>query len=116
MPGWSEARWWQAHSTMSMDSMTSYDYHMTMRRIGVAEFKARLSEHLRYVRRGHVVTVLDRDTPIVRVVPHERAGVANIREPGGRVLRFQDVPVPSLGENVEIDVVALLLEERQAGR
>ncbi len=101
---------------MSMDSMTSYDYHMTMRRIGVAEFKARLSEHLRYVRRGHVVTVLDRDTPIVRVVPHERAGVANIREPGGRVLRFQDVPVPSLGENVEIDVVALLLEERQAGR
>ncbi len=87
-----------------------------MRRIGVAEFKARLSEHLRYVRRGHVVTVLDRDTPIARVVPHERSEVAHIRAPGGRVLRFQDVSLPPLGENVEVDVVALLLEERRTGR
>ena len=101
---------------MSMAVMTSYDYHMTMKRIGVAELKARLSEHLRYVRRGHEVTVLDRDTPIARVVPHERAGLVDVRKPCGRVARFQDVPLPTVGEHIEVDVVALLLAERQAGR
>ena len=33
----------------------------------------RLSEYLRAVRGGRVVTVLDRDTPIARITPVERA-------------------------------------------
>ncbi len=40
--------------------MTTHDYSMTMKTVGIAELKARLSEHLRYVRRGHVLTILDR--------------------------------------------------------
>lgn len=41
-----------------------------MRNVGIAELKARLSEHLRSVRNGGTVTVLDRDTPIARIVPY----------------------------------------------
>jgi antitoxin (DNA-binding transcriptional repressor) of toxin-antitoxin stability system len=37
--------------------------------VGIAELKARLSEHLRSVRNGLKLTVLDRDTPIARIVP-----------------------------------------------
>jgi prevent-host-death family protein len=38
--------------------------------VGIADLKARLSEHLRSVRNGGTLTVLDRDTPIARIVPY----------------------------------------------
>ena len=41
--------------------------------VGIAELKARLSEHLRAVRKGRTVTVLDRDTPVARIVPYATA-------------------------------------------
>lgn len=41
-----------------------------MRDVGIADLKARLSEHLRSVRNGGTLTVLDRDTPIARIVPY----------------------------------------------
>ena len=37
--------------------------------VRIADLKARLSEHLRSVRNGGTLTVLDRDTPIARIVP-----------------------------------------------
>jgi prevent-host-death family protein len=37
--------------------------------VRIADLKARLSEHLRSVRQGGTVTVLDRDTPVARIVP-----------------------------------------------
>lgn len=40
-----------------------------MSNVRIADLKARLSEHLRAVRNGGTVTVLDRDTPIARIVP-----------------------------------------------
>lgn len=40
-----------------------------MRTVRLAELKAHLSEHLRAVQRGATVTVLDRNTPIARIVP-----------------------------------------------
>ncbi len=39
----------------------------------IAEFKARLSEHLQAVRRGAEIVVKDRETPIARVVPYAAA-------------------------------------------
>jgi prevent-host-death family protein len=42
-----------------------------MSKVGIAELKAHLSENLRKVRRGRTLTVLDRDTPIARIVPYE---------------------------------------------
>ena len=42
---------------------------MTMDTVKIADLKARLSEHLRKVRQGHTVTVLDRDRANARIVP-----------------------------------------------
>src|SRR3990172_4833793 len=54
-----------------------------MKEVRIADLKARLSEHLRYVRRGHELTVLDRDTPIARLVPVEAPTGLAIRRPVG---------------------------------
>jgi len=42
---------------------------MAMKRVGIAELKDRLSEHLRAVEDGAEVIVLDRKRPIARIVP-----------------------------------------------
>ncbi len=95
--------------------MTSYDYYMTMTEVKIAELKARLSEYLRRVRRGHTLTVLDRDTPVARLVPYVEQEPLRVREPLGRSATLQDVPLPPpLG--ADFDVVDLLLEERQGER
>jgi len=44
-----------------------------MSNVRIADLKARLSEHLRAVRRGRSLTVLDRDTPIARIVPYDES-------------------------------------------
>ena len=87
-----------------------------MRTVRIAELKSRLSEHLRKVRRGWSLTVLDRDTPIARIVPYEEDGASlTVRAPLPGAPKLQRVPLPPplrLGR----DVVRLLLEERQGGR
>lgn len=40
-----------------------------MTRVGIAQLKAHLSEHLRAVEAGGTVEVLDRDRPIAHLVP-----------------------------------------------
>ena len=49
---------------------------MTMKGVQIAELKSRLSEHLRKVRAGRTVTVLDRNTPIARIVPYAESGAS----------------------------------------
>ena len=96
--------------------MTTYDYLQVMKTVRIAELKARLSEHLREVRRGRSLTVLDRDTPIARVIPYEsEAAELKIRRPLRRSSSLQRVPLPS-PLKLNFDVVALLLEERQGER
>jgi len=82
-------------------------------RVGIAEFKARLSEYLRGVRRGEPITLYDRDTPVAHVVPlQSRAGSLTVRE---ALIRPRDVDLPApLGR--PIDSLAALLEERQGER
>ncbi len=46
-----------------------------MKTVGIADLKARLSEHLRAVRKGRSVTVLDRSTPVARLVPYTAEAV-----------------------------------------
>lgn len=95
--------------------MTSSDYHVTMRQVRIADLKARLSEHLRYVRRGHVLTVLDRDTPIARLVPIEAPAGLAVRRPAGARASVAKVPLPP-PLPLPVDPVALLLEDRRAER
>ena len=42
---------------------------MVMKGVGIADLKARLSEHLKAVRKGGTITVLDRNTPVAQIVP-----------------------------------------------
>jgi prevent-host-death family protein len=87
---------------------------MTMTKVRIAELKARLSEYLRRVRRGHSITVLDRDTPVARVVPYAELEPLRVREPLGRQ-GLHRVPLPP-PLRLKLDVVDLLLEERQVER
>ena len=95
--------------------MTSHDYLLTIRRVRIAEFKARLSEYLRAVRKGHELTILDRDQPVARVTAVRSGGGLIVREPVGRYLKPSDVPMPP-PLKLDIDPVELLLEDRQAER
>ena len=98
----------------SLPNMTTSDYHMTMKNVGIADLKARLSEHLRAVRAGEELTVMDRRTPVARLVPIEPRGPIGSRPPSDAT-RLQDVPLPEPLE-LSFDVVQLLLEERAADR
>jgi antitoxin (DNA-binding transcriptional repressor) of toxin-antitoxin stability system len=63
----------------SIDDLTTRDYHMTMSKVGIADLKAHLSGHLRKVRGGRTLTVLDRDTPIAQIVPYDAGGPLEVR-------------------------------------
>jgi prevent-host-death family protein len=83
--------------------------------VKIAQLKARLSEYLRRVRGGHSLTILDRSTPIARVVPYAESEALRVREPHGRARTLQKVPLPP-PLKLDLDVVDLLLEERQGER
>jgi prevent-host-death family protein len=87
-----------------------------MQGVKVAELKARLSAYLRRVRRGHAVTVLDRETPIARIVPYGRAGDRlTIRKPAADAGKPSQVRLPP-PLKTDVDIVALLMEERRPDR
>ena len=90
-----------------------HDYHVVMTSIGVAELKAKLSEYLRVVRKGHEVTVMDRDQPIARIIPIQGAGALTIREPTSAYGSLSRVPLPPPAA-LRVDAVAFLLEDRRA--
>jgi prevent-host-death family protein len=76
--------------------------------VRIADLKARLSEHLRSVRNGDTLTVLDRDTPVARIVPYA-AQPLEIRKAKRRV---RDVKLPRKPAR-RTDSVAVLLEDRR---
>ncbi len=87
-----------------------------MNTVRIADLKSRLSEHLRKVRRGESLTVLDRDTPIARIVPYEGDGASlKVRSPSPDAPKLQQVPLPP-PLRLHRDIVKFLLEERQGER
>ena len=76
--------------------------------VGIAELKAHLSEHLRSVRNGRSLTVLDRNTPIARIVPYA-APPLEIRK---ATRRLRDLTLPSKPPK-RTDSVAVLVEDRR---
>lgn len=89
---------------------------MVMETVRIADLKARLSEHLRAVRRGRTLTVLDRDRPVARIVPcdTERRPLT-VRSPRPGAVPLARVPLPP-PLRVKVNVMALLAEERQHER
>ena len=81
-----------------------------MKAVRIAELKARLSEHLRAVRRGRTLTVLDRDTPIARIVPYDTTEPLRVR---GATRKPSDLVLPPHPAK-PTDSLALLLQDRSS--
>ena len=77
--------------------------------VRIAELKAHLSEHLRSVRNGETVTVLDRDTPIARIVPYGSRPL-EIRRAKRRLRDLRLPPKPAK----RTDSVSLLIADRRS--
>ncbi|MGH7670568.1 MAG: type II toxin-antitoxin system Phd/YefM family antitoxin [Gemmatimonadaceae bacterium] len=89
---------------------------MSTKPIGVAEFKARLSEYLRAVKTGNSLIIADRSQPVARVVPYtETSGRLVVRERVHAYRTFGDIPLPAPIE-LDVDAVELLIEERERDR
>lgn len=86
-----------------------------MKQVRIAELKARLSEYLRAVRRGETIAVLDRETPVAQIVPVRDRNALRIRKPAPGTPPPNRVPLPKRLKT-DIDVVQLLLDERQSHR
>jgi prevent-host-death family protein len=81
---------------------------MVMTTVRIAELKARLSEHLRSVRKGRTLTVLDRDTPVARIIPYAAEPVEVRR--ATRRLRDLKLPPPPQSPT---DSLTVLLDDRR---
>jgi antitoxin (DNA-binding transcriptional repressor) of toxin-antitoxin stability system len=60
----------------------------------------------------HTVEVMDRDTPVARVVPYEERPSGLIVRPATR--RMSDLKLPRRRLKIKTDIVALLREDRDA--
>lgn len=86
-----------------------------MRQVRISELKSRLSEHLRAVRSGETISVLDRETPIAEIVPVGNRPTLRIRKPAPGTPPPNRVPLLE-PLKLNFDIVDLLLEERQGSR
>jgi antitoxin (DNA-binding transcriptional repressor) of toxin-antitoxin stability system len=88
---------------------------MVMKQVGVAELKSKLSEFLRVVQGGESIAVLDRNRAVAHIVPIlERPGL-RIRKPASDSPKPNKVSLPKRTHQ-KVDVLELLLEERQSHR
>lgn len=79
-----------------------------MKGVGIADLKARLSEHLKSVRKGRTITVLDRDTPVAKIVPYA-VDALEIRKATRRPSELALPPAPARPTNS----LAVLLDDRR---
>jgi prevent-host-death family protein len=92
-----------------------YGHNVTMKQVGIAELKSRLSEYLRAVRRGETISVLDRDTPVAQIVPIRQKSALGIRKPAPGTPPPNRVQLPE-PVTLTMDAVEVLMEERQGHR
>lgn len=94
--------------------MTRTGYRRVMKMVGIADLKAHLSGYLRTVKKGETLLVVERGTPVARMVP-----VADLR--GGVVSRPPTRDLASVKRmlkrlpplDLPVDSVAILLEDRK---
>jgi prevent-host-death family protein len=88
---------------------------MVMKQVRIAELKSQLSKYLRAVRRGETIAVLDRDTPVAQIVPVPGQAALRVRKPAPGTPAPNRIPRPQAAK-LSVDIVKLLLEERQVHR
>ena len=86
-----------------------------MKQVRIAELKSKLSEFLRAVQRGESLAVLDRNTAIAHIVPIRDQRGVRIRKPASGTPAPNKIPLPKTA-SLKLDVLELLLEERQSHR
>jgi len=86
-----------------------------MKQVRIAELKSRLSEFLRAVQAGESIAVLDRNRTVAHIVPILERGGLRIRNPAPDSPKPNKVSLPKPSQ-AKIDVLELLLEERQSHR
>jgi prevent-host-death family protein len=79
-----------------------------MSTVRIADLKAHLSQHLRKVRAGGTLTVLDRDTPVARIVPYDAETPLQIRKATRRPRDLRLPPPPA----AKTDSLRVLLQDR----
>jgi len=87
---------------------------MVMKQVGIADLKAHLSGHLRTVKKGETLLVVDRGVPVARIVPATDPRGALVTRPPTRDL--QSVKqllkrLPPLG--MPVSSLSILLEDRK---
>jgi antitoxin (DNA-binding transcriptional repressor) of toxin-antitoxin stability system len=86
-----------------------------MKQVRIAELKAKLSEFLRLVQGGESIAVLDRNTAIAQILPIRHGLGLKIRKPAVGSPAPNKVSLPKASQ-LNVDVLELLLEERQSHR
>ena len=86
-----------------------------MKQVGIAELKSKLSEFLRVVQDGESIAVLDRNRAVAHIVPIRKQPGLRIRKPASDSPKPNKVSLPKPTQQ-RIDVLELLLEERQRQR
>ena len=74
-----------------LDYLVTYGHNKVMKSAKVSELKARLSSYLAEVRKGDTVVVLDRRTPIARLIPYENTQELKITEPTRVPAKLRDL-------------------------
>jgi len=88
--------------------MTTHDHSVAMSKVRIGDLKANLSRHLRKVRAGRTLTVLDRDTPIAQIVPYAAEPPLEIRRASRSPAALRLPPPPKRAT----DSLGLLLRDR----
>jgi prevent-host-death family protein len=93
--------------------------------VSIAQLKARLSEHLRHVKRGNEIVITERGTPVARLAALDSterratrrdrlARTGTLRAGKGRVRKL--LLTPPAGDAVGRDVLDTLVSERRDDR
>ncbi|HVP66073.1 MAG TPA: type II toxin-antitoxin system prevent-host-death family antitoxin [Anaeromyxobacteraceae bacterium] len=85
-----------------------------MKKVGVADLKAHLSGHLRAVKKGETLIVVERGTPVARVVPVADLRSGIVTRPPSRDLSTVKrtlKALPSLA--LPVSSLSILLEDRR---
>jgi len=87
-----------------------------MKAVKIATLESQLSRHLRQVQAGEVLTVLDRNTPIARLVPVDQGDDLVVTRPAANAPPIGRLKFPRSTDVASVDVVSLLLKARQSHR
>ena len=96
-----------------MAFVTATGYHVVMKQVGIADLKAHLSGHLRAVKKGEPLLVMDRGTPVARLLPAADPSGGLVTRPPTRDLKAVRKLLKRLPPlDLPVDSLSILLEDR----